>query len=168
MTIKAYLIQTGILALVFFAVFYSIRLYTFNEVRKQYNQTIERLELEQLQNLQQLQSQQNIVVSGYLQKIKTLEGEHEKTLQELETAQFSNTVTGVNCVVSNAIHDSLHKDSGSQTTVQAAGDKPDLICYTRAELQRKVKRSLDIAAECDALSVRYSALLEVCTQKDNK
>ena len=168
MTIKAYLIQTGILALVFFAVFYSIRLYTVNEVRKQYNQTIERLELEQLQNLQQLQSQQNIVVSGYLQKIKTLEGEHEKTLQELETAQFSNTVTGVNCVVSNAIHDSLHKDSGSQTTVQAAGDKPDLICYTRAELQRKVKRSLDIAAECDALSVRYSALLEVCTQKDNK
>ena len=165
MTIKAYLIQTGILALVFFAVFYSIRLYTFNEVRKQYNQTIERLELEQLQNLQHLQSQQNIVVSGYLQKIKTLEGEHEKTLQELETAQFSNTVTGVNCVVSNAVN-SLHKNSGGQTTVQTAGDKPDLICYTRAELQRKVKESLDIAAECDALSVRYATLLEVCTQKD--
>ena len=165
MTIKAYLIQTGILALVFFAVFYSIRLYTFNEVRKQYNRTIERLELEQLQNLQQLQSQQNIVVSGYLQKIKTLEGEHEKTLQELETAQFSNTVTGVNCVVSNAI-DSLHKDSGSKTTVQTAGNKPDLVCYTRAELQRKVKESLDITAECDALSVRYATLLEVCTQKD--
>ena len=166
MTIKAYLIQTGILALVFFAVFYSIRLYTFNEVRKQYNQTIERLELEQLQNLQRLQSQQNIVVSGYLQKIKTLEGEHEKTLQELETAQFSNTVTGVNCVVSNAIHDSLHKDSNGKTTVQTAGNKPDLICYTQAELQSKVKRSLDIAAECDALSVRYATLLEVCTQKD--
>ena len=161
MTIKAYLIQTGILALVFFAVFYSIRLYTFNEVRKQYNQTIERLELEQLQNLQQLQSQQNIIVSGYLQKIKTLEGEHEKTLQELETAQFSNTVTGVNCVVSNAVN-SLHKDSGSQTTVQATGNKSDLICYTRAELQRKVKRSLDIAAECDALSVRYVTLLKIC------
>ena len=161
MTIKAYLIQTGILALVFFAV----RLYTVNEVRKQYNQTIERLELEQLQNLQQLQSQQNIVVSGYLQKIKTLEGEHEKTLQELETAQFSNTVTGVNCVVSNAVN-SLHKDSGSKTTVQTTGDKPDLICYTRTELQRKVKESLDITKECDALSVRYSALLEVCTQKD--
>ena len=165
MTIKAYLIQTGILALVFFAVFYSIRLYTFNEVRKQYNQTIERLELEQLQNLQKLQSQQNIIVSGYLQKIKTLEGEHEKTLQELETAQFSNTVTGVNCVVSNAI-DSLHKDSGSTTTVQATGNKPDLVCYTRAELQRKVKESLDITKECDALSVRYATLLEVCTQKE--
>ena len=165
MTIKAYLIQTGILALVFFAVFYSIRLYTFNEVRKQYNQTIERLELEQLQNLQHLQSQQNIVVSGYLQKIKTLEGEHEKTLQELETAQFSNTVTGVNCVVSNAVN-SLHKDSNGKTTVQTAGNKPDLVCYTRAELQSKVKRSLDIAAECDALSVRYATLLEVCTQKE--
>jgi len=165
MTIKAYLIQTGILALVFFAVFYSIRLYTFNEVRKQYNQTIERLELEQLQNLQHLQSQQNIVVSGYLQKIKTLEGEHEKTLQELETAQFSNTVTGVNCVVSNAVN-SVHKDSGSKTTVQTTGDKPDLICYTRAELQRKVKESLDLAKEADELAIKYKALLEVCTQKD--
>ena len=165
MTIKAYLIQTGILALVFFAVFYSIRLYTVNEVRKQYNQTIERLELEQLQNLQQLQSQQNIIVSGYLQKIKALEGEHEKTLQELETAQFSNTVTGVNCVVSNAVN-SLHKDGGSKTTMQTAGNKPDLVCYTRAELQSKVKRSLDITKECDALSVRYATLLEVCTQKD--
>ena len=165
MTIKAYLIQTGILALVFFAVFYSIRLYTFNEVRKQYNQTIERLELEQLQNLQQLQSQQNIIVSGYLQKIKTLEGEHERTLQELETAQFSNTVTGVNCVVSNAVN-SLHKDSGSQTTVQTAGDKPDLICYTRAELQRKVKESLALTREADELAIKYRALLEVCSQKD--
>lgn len=165
MTIKAYLIQTGILALVFFAVFYSIRLYTFNEVSKRYNRTIERLELEQLQNLQQLQSQQNIVVSGYLQKIKVLEGEHEKTLQELETAQFSNTVTGVNCVVSNAVN-SLHKDSGSTTAMQTTENKPDLICYTRAELQRKIARSLDITKECDALSVRYSALLEVCTQKD--
>ena len=165
MTIKAYLIQTGILALVFFAVFYSIRLYTFNEVRKQYNQTIERLELEQLQNLQQLQSQQNIIVSGYLQKIKTLEGEHEKTLQELETAQFSNTVTGVNCVVSNAVN-SLHKDSGSQTTVQTAGNKPDLVCYTRAELQSKVKRSLALTKEADELAIKYRALLDVCTQKD--
>jgi hypothetical protein len=165
MTIKAYLIQTGILALVFFAVFYSIRLYTVNEVRKQYNQTIERLELEQLQNLQQLQSQQNIIVSGYLQKIKTLEGEHEKTLQELETAQFSNTVTGVNCIVSNAVN-SLHKDSDSKTTVQTTGDKPDLVCYTRAELQSKVARSLAITKEADELAIKYKALLDVCTQKD--
>lgn len=165
MTIKAYLIQTGILALVFFAVFYSIRLYTFNEVSKQYNRTIERLELEQLQNIQQLQSQQNIVVSGYLQKIKVLEGEHEKTLQELETAQFSNTVTGVNCVVSNAI-DSLHKDGGSKTTVQTTGDKPDLVCYTRSELQSKVARSLAITKEADELALKYRALLEVCHQKE--
>ena len=166
MTIKAYLIQTGILALVFFAVFYSIRLYTVNEVRKQYSQTIERMELEQLQNLQQLQSQQNIIVSGYLQKIKTLEGEHEKTLQELETAQFSNTVTGVNCIVSNAVNNSLHKDGGSKATMQTAGNKPDLVCYTRAELQSKVKRSLALTKEADELAIKYRALLDVCTQKD--
>lgn len=161
MTIKAYLIQTGILAVVFFVVFYALRLYTVREVSKQYNQTIERLELEQLQNLQQLQSQQNIIVSGYLQKIKTLEGEHEKTLQELETAQFSNTVTGVNCVVSNAVN-SLHKDSDSKTTMPTAGNKPDLICYTRTELQRKVAESLAITKEADELAIKYQTLLKVC------
>jgi hypothetical protein len=123
------------------------------------------LELEQLQNLQQLQSQQNIIVSGYLQKIKTLEGEHEKTLQDLETAQFSNTVTGVNCIVSNAVN-SLHKDGGSQTTVQTAGNKPDLVCYTRAELQSKVARSLAITKEADELAVKYEALLKVCQGKN--
>jgi hypothetical protein len=139
MTIKAYLIQTGILALVFFAVFYSIRLYTFNEVRKQYNQTIERLELEQLQNLQHLQSQQNIVVSGYLQKIKTLEGEHEKTLQELETAQFSNTVTGVNCVVSNAIHDSLHKDSNVKQQCRQPEINPILSVTPEPNFSQRLK-----------------------------
>ena len=136
MTIKAYLIQTGNFGT---GIFCRILQFAFTRLMRSANNTIRllnALELEQLQNLQQLQSQQNIIVSGYLQKIKALEGEHEKTLQELETAQFSNTVTGVNCVVSNAVN-SLHKDSGSQTTVQAAGNKPDLVCYTRSRTSVK-------------------------------
>ncbi len=161
MTIKAYLIQTGILALVFFAVFYSIRLYTFNEVRKQYNQTIERLELEQLQNLQQLQHEQNVIVTGYINDIERLKEQHEKDVKELENANFKDTV-----IVKPVTHECVCPSGGSKPSVQAAGVKPDLVCYTRTELQRKVKRSLDIAAECDALSVRYATLLEVCTQKE--
>ena len=161
MTIKAYLIQTGILALVFFAVFYSIRLYTFNEVRKQYNQTIERLELEQLQNLQQLQHEQNVIVTGYINDIERLKEQHEKDVKELENANFKDTV-----IIKPTVSECVCPAGGSKATVQTAGDKPDLVCYTRAELQRKVKASLDIAAECDALSVRYATLLEVCTQKD--
>ena len=161
MTIKAYLIQTGILALVFFAVFYSIRLYTFNEVRKQYNQTIERLELEQLQNLQQLQHEQNVIVTGYINDIERLKEQHEKDVKELENANFKDTV-----IIKPTVSECVCPAGGSKPSVQAAGDKPDLICYTRAELQRKVKRSLDITKEADELAIKYKALLEVCTQKD--
>ena len=159
MTIKAYLIQTGILALVFFAVFYSIRLYTFNEVRKQYNQTIERLELEQLQNLQQLQHEQNIIVTGYIDDIERLKAQHEADLKELENANFKDTVT-IEPIVSNDC--GMHKDNNGKTTVPTAGIKPDLICYTRSELQSKIAESMALAEECDSLSVRYATLLKIC------
>ena len=161
MTIKAYLIQTGILALVFFAVFYSIRLYTFNEVRKQYNQTIERLELEQLQNLQQLQHEQNVIVTGYINDIERLKEQHEKDVKELENANFKDTV-----IVKPTVSECVCPSGGSKATVQTAGNKPDLVCYTRSELQSKVKESLALTEEADELAIRYQTLLEVCTQKD--
>ena len=159
MTIKAYLIQTGILALVFFAV----RLYTVNEVRKQYNQTIERLELEQLQNLQQLQHEQNVIVTGYIDDIERLKAQHEADLKELENANFKDTVT-VNPV--NTADCGMHQNNNGKATVPTAGVKSDLICYTRTELQSKIKRSLDLAAEADQMTERYRALLEVCTKHE--
>lgn len=161
MTIKAYLIQTGILALVFFAVFYSIRLYTFNEVRKQYNQTIERLELEQLQNLQQLQHEQNVIVTGYINDIERLKEQHEKDVKELENANFKDTV-----IIKPTVSECVCPADRSKTGVQAAGVKSDLVCYTRSELQRKVEESMGIAKEADELAIKYRALLDVCTQKD--
>ena len=159
MTIKAYLIQTGILALVFFAV----RLYTVNEVRKQYNQTIERLELEQLQNLQQLKHEQNVIVTGYIDDIERLKAQHEADLKELENANFKDTVT-VNPV--NTADCGMHQNNNGKATVPTAGVKSDLICYTRTELQSKIKRSLDLAAEADQMTERYRALLEVCTKHE--
>ena len=46
-------------------------------------------------------------------------------------------------------------------TVKAA-DRSSVKCYTDAELSRKIKSSLDIAAECDELAVKYGALLQWC------
>ena len=159
MTIKAYLIQTGILALVFFAV----RLYTVNEVRKQYNQTIERLELEQLQNLQQLQHEQNVIVTGYIDDIERLKAQHEADLKELENANFKDTVT-VNPV--NTADCGMHENDNGKTTVPTAGAKPDFICYTRSELQSKIAESMAIAKEADEIALKYRALLEVCTKHE--
>ena len=41
-----------------------------------------------------------------------------------------------------------------------AENKPGFICYTPADIQGKIKASLDIAAECDELAIKYNALLK--------
>ena len=130
-------------------------------VNEKYTAKIEQLKAEQLQNLQQLQHEQNVIVTGYINDIERLKEQHEKDVKELENANFKDTV-----IVKPVTHECVCPTSGSKPSVQAAGVKSDLVCYTRSELQSKIKRSLDITKECDALSVRYATLLEVCTQKD--
>lgn len=49
-----------------------------------------------------------------------------------------------------------------QSVPRKAENKPGFICYTPADIQGKIKESLDIAAECDELAIRYKALAESC------
>ena len=37
--------------------------------------------------------------------------------------------------------------------------QPSLVCYTRADISRKVAESLALAAECDEIAIRYKALV---------
>ena len=130
-------------------------------VNEKYTAKIEQLKAEQLQNLQQLQHEQNVIVTGYINDIERLKEQHEKDVKELENANFKDTVT-VNPV--NTADCGMHENNNGKTTVPTTGTKPDLVCYTRTELQSKIKRSLDLAAECDQNAERYRALVEVCTQ----
>ena len=41
-----------------------------------------------------------------------------------------------------------------------SGAQPGLVCYTRADIQRKVAESLAVAAECDEIAIRYKALVK--------
>ena len=132
-------------------------------VNEKYAAKIEQLKAEQLQNLQQLQHEQNVIVTGYIDDIERLKAQHEADLKELENANFKDTVT-VNPV--NTADCGMHQNNNGKTTVPTAGTKSDLICYTRTELQSKIKRSLDLAAECDQNAERYRALVEVCTKNE--
>lgn len=128
-------------------------------VNEKYAAKIEQLKAEQLQNLQQLQHEQNVIVTGYIDDIERLKAQHEADLKELENANFKDTVT-VNPV--NTVDCGMHKNDNGKTTVPTAGVKSDLICYTRSELQSKIAESMAIAKECDSLSVRYATLLKIC------
>ena len=138
------------------------------EVKDRYERKLQEFRAEELQNLQDLQHEQNETVTAYLNEINVLKQQHEQDLKEIENAKFKDTVT-VPVPFPVIKHDTncgLHENNNGAETVQTTGTQSDLICYTRAELQSKVKRSLDLAAECDNLAKRYAALVKVCTQSE--
>ena len=138
------------------------------EVKDRYERKLQEFRAEELQNLQDLQHEQNETVTAYLNEINVLKQQHEQDLKEIENAKFKDTIT-VNVPFPVIKHDAncgLHENNNSAETVPTAGTQSDLICYTRAELQSKVKRSLDLAAECDQIAKRYAALVKVCTQSE--
>ena len=132
-------------------------------VNEKYVAKIEQLKAEQLQNLQQLQHEQNVIVTGYINDIERLKEQHEKDVKELENANFKDTVI-IEPIVSNDC--GVHQNNNGKTTVPTAGTKSDLICYTRSELQSKVAESMAITKECDDLALKYKALVEVCTKHE--
>lgn len=132
-------------------------------VNEKYAAKIEQLKAEQLQNLQQLQHEQNVIVTGYIDDIERLKAQHEADLKELENANFKDTVI-IEPIVSNDC--GMHKDNNSKAAVQSAGNKSDLVCYTRTELQSKIAESMAIAKEADEIALKYRALLEVCTKHE--
>lgn len=138
------------------------------EVKDRYERKLQEFRAEELQNLQDLQHEQNETVTAYLNEINVLKQQHEQDLKEIENAKFKDTVT-VPVPFPVIRHDAncgLHQNNNSAETVQTTGTQSDLICYTRAELQRKIKDSLAITNECDELAKRYAALVKVCTQSE--
>ena len=129
------------------------------EVKDRYERKLQEFRAEELQILQDLQHEQNETVTAYLNEINILKQQHEQDLKEIENAKFKDTVT-VPVPFPVIRHDTncgLHENNNGAETVPTAGVKSDLICYTRSELQSKIKRSLDITAECDNLAERYRA-----------
>jgi hypothetical protein len=137
------------------------------EVKDRYERKLQEFRAEELQNLQDLQHEQNETVTAYLNEINVLKQQHEQDLKEIENAKFKDTITvNVPFPVKPVSNCGMHENNNGAETVPTAGVKSDLICYTRSELQSKIKRSLDLAAECDNLAERYRALVKVCTQSE--
>ena len=55
--------------------------------------------------------------------------------------------------------DRLSDTSTCKDLPRAPGAQPGLVCYSRADIQRKVAESMAIAAECDQLAIRYKAVV---------
>ena len=55
--------------------------------------------------------------------------------------------------------DRLSDTSRCPDVPKASSTQPGLVCYTRADIQRKVAESLALAAECDEIAIRYKAVV---------
>ena len=55
--------------------------------------------------------------------------------------------------------DRLSDTSTCPKLPRASGAQPRAVCYTRADIQRKVAESLALAAECDEIAIRYKAVV---------
>ena len=56
--------------------------------------------------------------------------------------------------------DRLSDTSTCPKLPEASGAQPGAVCYSRADIQRKVAESLALAAECDEIAIRYKAVVK--------
>lgn len=89
---------------------------------------------------------------------KRLNGITENYLHEIEEYKKTISAYADTDISVNRLSDARPCQSVPRNTT----DKPGFVCYTPADIQRKIKASLAIAAECDELAIRYKALIESC------
>lgn len=87
---------------------------------------------------------------------KKLNGITENYLHEID--EYKKTI---NAYAANDLDVNRLSDTRPCKAVPGdTADRPGFVCYTPADIQGKIKESLDIAAECDELAIKYNALLK--------
>ena len=93
------------------------------------------------------------LVTNYLKRIEILKEEHKHEIDSIQSNQLSDTVIP-ECLQSA-------NSNPTQELPKAPKAGSNSICYSEADILRKVKESMAIAEECDELAHRYNTLLEV-------
>nr|MBQ4457951.1 hypothetical protein [Clostridia bacterium] len=105
---------------------------------------------------QELIQEQDAVVREYTKKIKDMEDRYAEDMENIRSAQLSDTVPVPECVQPEP---QGNRDKGLPAKT---ADKPRVACYTESELRRKIESSLALARECDKEMMRFQALIEAC------
>lgn len=90
--------------------------------------------------------------------------EAERKAQEAQNAiieDYERQVADYKRTIDSYIDaDRLSDTSTCKDLSKPSGAQPGLVCYTRADISRKVAESLALAAECDEIAIRYKALVK--------
>ena len=130
----------------------------YRSAQIEYQNKIQELTLKNIEQTQAVikewKDRENGLVSDYLKKIEILKEEHKNEIESIQSNQLSDTVTVPECL------QPANKPS-SERVSSASKAGSNTVCYSEADILRKVKESLDITEECDELAHRYNTLLEV-------
>ena len=89
--------------------------------------------------------------------------ETERKAQEVQNAivqDYERQVADYKRTIDSYIDtDRLSDTSACKDLPRAPGTQPGLVCYSRADISRKVAESLALATECDEIAIRYKAVV---------
>ena len=89
--------------------------------------------------------------------------ESERKAQEAQNAiveDYERQVADYKRTIDSYVDaDRLSDTSTCPKLPKASGAVSGLVCYSRADISRKVAESLALAAECDEIAIRYKALV---------
>ena len=98
----------------------------------------------------QAQEKINAIVAEQIAGEERIKNEYETVIADLRNDKYEFS----------GVRDCPGKAAGNDMPAKT-GASPELVCYSKAELQRKVEESLAVAKECDELAERYEKLKEV-------
>ena len=90
--------------------------------------------------------------------------ETERRAQEAQNAiveDYERQVADYKRTIDSYIDtDRLSDTSTCPKLPEASGAQPRAVCYTRADISRKIAKSMALAAECDEIAIRYKAVVK--------
>lgn len=131
-----------------------------------YDKMLIDMDLKSQERYRALLDSQNTEIVTYLDRIAELNAQHDADVEALADAHFKDSIIiNTDADDNDSKCDRVSVSKSDTSGVHQTSNKSDLVCYTRAELQRKIAESLAITRDADELREKYRALVKICAQE---
>lgn len=130
-----------------------------------YDKMLIDMDLKSQERYRALLDSQNTEITAYLDRIAELNAQHDADVEALADAHFKDSISITPPADDDSKCDRVSVSKSDTSGVHQTSNRSDLVCYTRAELQRKIAESMAITRDADELREKYKALVKICAQE---
>lgn len=159
------LIKSFIAVLLAFLVYYLGYREGSQVTGSKYDKMLIDMDLKSQERYRALLDSQNTEITAYLDRIAELNAQHDADVEALADAHFKDSIVITDTDADDSKCDRVSVSKSDTSRVHQTSNKSDLVCYTRAELQRKIAESMAITRDADELREKYKALVRICAQE---